>query len=290
MPLSALHEVLIELLRRQPEQIAALLARQRGLKLDAVPVHLAPEELGRPLPLTRRADLIVLFGQPSRPQLVVVVEVQLRRDASKRATWLQYVAAAVARWGCDVELLVVTPHAQVARWAAEPIRINAKQHFRPLVLGPESLPREGPEALSGRPYPALLQTLMHCRDPADVSLLQVTLSSLTALSETDQLGYDEFLRWHLDSSLWTYLEVDMGLENTRFFKNARKALEEAKAEGAREVLLRVITRQLGTRGSLPGAEAIARIEALPLAALEQLYLAAPGFESHDDLTAWLAAH
>jgi hypothetical protein len=44
-----------------------------------------------PLVVERRADLVMLLGNPQKPELAVVMEIQLNEDGDKPFTWPQYV-------------------------------------------------------------------------------------------------------------------------------------------------------------------------------------------------------
>ena len=91
----------------------------------------------------------------------------------------------------------------------------------------------------------------------------------------------------------------MSLERSRFYQEIVEKLKaegkaegraEGKAEGEKKALLRMIVRQLGRHLALPGPEALAKMETLPLEALEQLTEDLLVFTSPQDLDTWLARH
>ena len=304
MTASALHEILIELLRQAPEQVAEAVWRLRGREALGLPLHIAPSEATEPLPVERRADLVVLVGDAKKPTSLMVVEVQLARDSDKHYTWPDYVVALRTRWRCPADLLVVAPDPRVAAWAAQPIPIDTGgMCLTPLVLGPATLPRATPETLEGRPHAAVLQALMHCRGPGDLPLFRQAMHILAPLPARDRIGYHEIMRVALAPSFLALAEVAMSFEQTHWYQNLvaswkaegkAEGLAEGKAEGTEEgrkrELVRVISRQLGRRVGLPGPEALAQMEGMSIEALEDLAEALLDFEGPEDLAAWLAAH
>ncbi|MEB3298174.1 MAG: DUF4351 domain-containing protein, partial [Candidatus Sericytochromatia bacterium] len=122
--------------------------------------------------------------------------------------------------------------------------------------------------------------------------------------EPDRIGYYEILRSCLFPSFLELAEVAMSLEHTRFYQELVARLKaEGRAEGVAEgkaegkaqgeelgrkaQLIRTISRLLGRRVALPGGEALARMEALSLDALEQLAEDLLDFERPEDLEVWL---
>ncbi len=80
----------------------------------------------------------------------VIAEVQLGIDADKLRTWPLYVAAARARLGCPVTLLVLAPDPAVARWASQPIELGHPGFMlRPVVVGYAQIPRIRDAAAAG---------------------------------------------------------------------------------------------------------------------------------------------
>ncbi|MBM3259255.1 MAG: DUF4351 domain-containing protein [Candidatus Sericytochromatia bacterium] len=71
-------------------------------------------------------------------------------------------------------------------------------------------------------------------------------------------------------------------------KGRAEGKAEGEAEGRHAQLLRTATRLLGRLVALPGPEALAKMEALPIEALEQLTEDLLDFKGPDDLDAWLA--
>lgn len=89
-------------------------------------------------PVERRADLVIFIDGPN--PLVLIFEIQLRRDEDKPTAWNSYIAHAYARWKCQVALVVLTPSDAVATWASQPIRPHIGSSWTPFVLGPADMP------------------------------------------------------------------------------------------------------------------------------------------------------
>ena len=135
---SVLHEALRELFTRRPDLLAGLLPRDLGLAdepLVAMATELTDPGVSQLLP-----DAVFATPSPEAPVAIVIVEVQLSVAAAKRKVWPLYAAVAYRRFGCTVEVVVVTPKADVARWASRPIRIGESYVMTPLVIGPRAIP------------------------------------------------------------------------------------------------------------------------------------------------------
>jgi hypothetical protein len=138
--LSLAHESLVLLFRNRPELAPELVRDVLGLELPAYSeARVDSADLSDVVPAEYRAVLVVLLVD-GKPVFAIVVEVQLSPDDRKRFTWPVYAAGLRARLECDCIVLVVTPSAPVARWAAQPIRLGARSVFEPVVIGPAGVP------------------------------------------------------------------------------------------------------------------------------------------------------
>ena len=107
---SQLHESLVELFRNWPELAPELLRVALGVQLPKyTEVRVDSAELTDVQPAQYSADLVVLLVD-GKPVLGIVVEVQLARERRKRFSWPVYGTTLRARIGCDVLVLVYTPH------------------------------------------------------------------------------------------------------------------------------------------------------------------------------------
>jgi hypothetical protein len=137
---SQLHEVLLLLFKNRPELAPLLLQETLHVPLpNYTEVRLDSAALTDVVPTEYRADLVVLLVD-NRPVFGIVLEVQLGKDETKRYSWPVYVVSLRARIQCECCLLVITPSASVAHWAARPIRVGPHFELTPWVLGPEGIP------------------------------------------------------------------------------------------------------------------------------------------------------
>src|SRR3974390_1564235 len=115
---SLLHEGILALVRGKPERAAGFL---RELLHVVVPpfteARLAEASLNELVPTEYRADAVVLLVDGT-PVFGIIVEAQLGVDRDKPFTWPMYAVSARARYRCPFVVLVVTPNASTARWAA----------------------------------------------------------------------------------------------------------------------------------------------------------------------------
>ena len=90
MPISREHAALLLLFQNRPMLALELLRDALGVATEAAePAQVESVDVTEALPAELRADFVVRYLGGKRP-LVVVVEVQRRRDATKRYTWPAY--------------------------------------------------------------------------------------------------------------------------------------------------------------------------------------------------------
>ncbi|MDA0567049.1 hypothetical protein LG943_22415 [Streptomonospora sp. S1-112] len=137
------HEAPIEFVRNRPELAVRLLQDVLGV---SVPEHdateLASENCTDLQPKEYRADVVVSLKRNETPVLAIVVEVQLRRDATKHFSWPVYLTTVRARLRCPTVLLVLCPtDATTASWAARPVDLgHPGLTLTPIVLRPDQTP------------------------------------------------------------------------------------------------------------------------------------------------------
>jgi len=175
---SLTHEALLLLFRNRPELAPELLREALGLELPAyTEVRVESADLTEVVPAEYRADLVVLLVD-GKPVLAIAVEVQLSRDDRKRFSWPVYAAGLRARFECDSVVLVVTPAMDVARWAAEPIKLGPGSTFTAFVLGPDAVPVVTDRAQAeADPELAVLSVMAHGRGDVDRAV-QVALAAV----------------------------------------------------------------------------------------------------------------
>lgn len=213
---SHLHELIVDLLRRDPKLALLLLRDALGVQVaDDLEPTIAEANFSELAPTEARTDLLITFARRDRTELVVIVEVQLRRDARKRLRWAYYLASAAQRWRCRALLLVVAADERTATWAGRPITVGSEQMtLTPLVLGPSRVPQVRSPALArSRPHLALLSALAHWRDPGGMEIVEVAMKASDAVDETVRLAYTQIVWSALDEAARRALEATMSLEN-----------------------------------------------------------------------------
>jgi hypothetical protein len=175
---SLTHEALLLLFRNRPELAPELLREALGIELPAyTEVRVESADLTEVVPAEYRADLVVLLVD-GKPVLAIAVEVQLARDDRKRFTWPVYAAGLYARFECPAVVLVVTPAPEVARWAAEPIRLGPVSSFSALVLGPDAVPVvTDPARAEADPELGVLSAMAHGRGNVEQAV-QIALAAI----------------------------------------------------------------------------------------------------------------
>ncbi|MEM9455493.1 MAG: hypothetical protein AAGF11_15025 [Myxococcota bacterium] len=162
---SMLHEVLVDLIRENPEMLIPLL---RG-KLGAVELHGAhfgtDDHNYSQLP-NLDADLVLKVHDRSQRLLCALIpEIQLSIDYEKERAWPAYQAGTHRRLNCPTFVVVIAVDPVVARWAAGPFR-TGQTHFRPIVIGPKHLPIiVDPRHARNNVELAVLSGLAHCDEP-----------------------------------------------------------------------------------------------------------------------------
>ena len=116
---------------------------------------------------------------------IVVVEVQLGIDESKRWTWPVYETEAARRGQAPASVLVLTVDEKVEAWATNTALTRPSgSRFVPLVVGPRFLARLGTRgARESHPALALLRSLANPTDPEAALTALRALEGLTSKGE-----------------------------------------------------------------------------------------------------------
>lgn len=136
-------------------------------------------------PVERRVDTLLRLTHDGEEHLGIV-EAQIGRDESKRASWPYYIAYLHDKYRCPVTLLVVCNDAAVARWARKPIKIGPDGYpcawACPHVLGPDNVPMitDPPEAVANVEF-AVLSALIHSKSEKTADILNVLALALASL-------------------------------------------------------------------------------------------------------------
>lgn len=303
---SATHQGLVTLLLERPEVLATVLgpAREAG-STRRVRIRPATATFSNLSPPSYHADLALRVEDGrGRLQELLIGEVQLRRDRRKHISWPLYLTAARAEVGldCPVTLVVVALTPAVARWCAQPIALDRRGSVvRPLVLGPEIIPRvDDVEAARANPELAVLSAVVHAESEAAPQIATAALIACRTLDSPHAYLYADMVEARLDPVARRAVEKLMESHGYRLqTAHARKHFaagekkgreegrkegrEEGEREGGRAALVSMLTTQLEQRfGRLPAyaTRAIAAADADTLRDLGTRVLAAA---SLDDL-------
>lgn len=245
---SLLHEGIVALVREKPELAADLL---RQLLHVAVPAfteaRLAEASLNDLVPTEYRADAVVLLVDGT-PVFGIIVEA---RSGSGEAVHLADVRhQRASRYRCPVVVLVVTPDAATARWAAEPVDLGGDTSWRSLVVGPEGIPViTDPSAATREPHLAVLSAMAHGRDDdvgTAVAVAAAAASGAATLPEPLRMLCFALIESSLgDAARKTF---EMLPQNERFMSELMSKLTSERqvrslAEGEARALLRVLERR-----------------------------------------------
>ena len=288
---SPLHDALVGLFRARPELCMALAVpgARRGSRVEVV-----SGDLGSLVSVERRADLVAIVHRRHRAKVVLVVEVQLGRDPDKRWRWPAYACAARDVFRCEPLLVVVAPDRGIARWCRKPIPIGPRGRLRPLVLGPDEIPRIT-AVTPGLPVElAVLSALAHGRH--DLRVARAAVDVLTALVDDDRdRQYTTVVLDVLGEAMRRRLEADMKLdyypnptplEARLLARGIEQGREEGREQGRAAGLAQALLRVLAVRGPVP-ADVRERILACtdPARLDRWLERAVGGASTHDVLEA-----
>jgi hypothetical protein len=181
------HNGLVEMFREKPSLALVLLEQILHLPIpEHTSVAVVEAALDQLVPIEFRADLVIEVKQGDQVVFAIVLEVQLGEDPDKKSAWPVYLTVTRARRrGCPACVLVVTPNAKVALWAAKPIELGLPgDTIHPRVLGPPALPLvTDPAEARRQPEIAVLSAMAHGNEPDG---LKVVLAALGGLADFDE--------------------------------------------------------------------------------------------------------
>ena len=251
------HEALVDLFRRDPALLPRLLAAVFATPLPAYDRAVVIEaSLGQLVPTELRADLVIeLRDENGRALVSIVLEAQRDTSHDKRVVWPLYVAAAGAKSQCAACLVVVTPDAGVARWAARPIDVGlGRMTLVPIVFGPNEVPRLDEETARGNLELAVLSVIVHGDEAGVLPTAKGAIAALADLT-TGQSEYVCVIMKALQPALRASLRKwIMGKDETKeqYLARFRPLLGEIadvlEAEGKAEGEARALLRVLAARG------------------------------------------
>jgi hypothetical protein len=281
---SLLHEGIIALVRERPELAADLLRELLHVSLPAfTEARLAEASLNDLVPTEYHADAVVLLVE-GQAVFGIILEAQLHVDRHKPFTWPMYAVSARARYRCPFVVLVVTPDAETARWAAKTVDLGGGLAWRAFVVGPEGIPVITDVAVAVRePHLAVLSVMAHGRDddvPTAVAVATAAAMGAAGLPESLKMLCFALIESSLGEAARKSFE--MLPQGQQFFSETQRAMfaqgkaegkvegkAEGKAEGRAEGEARSILRVLERRGLAVSAQQHERILGCPdLATLE----------------------
>jgi len=233
MTAGALHEALRELFATRPDLVARLISPVAGPAAGPF-VPLSTEQTA---PKMKRLLPDAVFATPSAkaPRGVFVIEVQLWISEAKRRVWVHYLGSAHDRYDCGVELIVITPFAEVARWAAKPIWFGHGNVIVPRVIGPSSVPWVTEEEAKRAPALAVLSTLSHLDDPRSAEQALWTFEALAGSMEDAEGRLADILEAGLTDAIRERMEALMRAGNYEYQSEfARKYFARGREEGREE--------------------------------------------------------
>jgi hypothetical protein len=229
------HEALVELFRRRPSLAGELLGHAL---LPPSPAHVlvADSNLTASAPVERTADIVLLFSRTvdGPPERVVIVEVQLAIDPAKRRSWWWYLANAHTRHACDAFLVIVTPSAPVAEWAARPIGLGQPGTvLRPLVIGPAQVPVvTNPAEAIEAPELAVLSAVVHGQGDHADDIARAAFEAVRRLDGEQLAVYTDVVIASLRASARIILEGLMANGTYEYQSDfAKKFVAQGQAEG-----------------------------------------------------------
>jgi hypothetical protein len=232
------HQGFIELFPHRPELAAELLRDVLRIELPAyTEACVESADLTDIKPAERRADLVVLLAL-GKPVLGIVVEVQLQPDPDKRRRWPAYVVGLHDRLDCAACVLVVAPSESTARRCREPIELGPGNVFRPLVVGPASVPIVDDVALAERdPELAVLSVMAHGHEAHAEALGRTALLAIQRLTDDRHALYSDLVLAAVSKAVRTALEELMASGNYEFQSDfVKKFLAKGRAEALLSML------------------------------------------------------
>ena len=252
------HNAIAEMFRENPELAPHFLALL--FHVDVPPhasVAVVESSLDQLIPVEFRADLVLeLRDANGGLVLAIVLEVQRDKDLDKEYSWPVYVTVVRAKQRCPTVVLVIAPDAGVAAWAARPLDMGMGfGSFRPVVLGPASVPEVTDPAVAERETElAVLSAVAHGNGPNGLAVVQAALVALARLDREHAAVYFQIiwnaLREPMQRALEALVMERQAEGETKFPPFVQRIFEQGihegelkgRLEGKRDTLLRLLAR------------------------------------------------
>jgi hypothetical protein len=237
---SIVHEAAVELLRRNPQLAAALLA-SAGVAVPAgAAAVLADSNLSVPEPTELRADVVTVHQGAGR-KVVIVTEVQKDPpDGAMRRAWIAYLALAQVEHECDAALVVIALRERTARASGRPIPTGHPGFvLAPIVIGPGTTPSpSGPGAGQVSAELAVLAVLTGALDLGDAQTRRLVLQVIAGVDAGRREIYTRLIRATASPAVRRALEELMATVFRDEFVDG--LLDQGRAAGEAAMLLRVL--------------------------------------------------
>jgi hypothetical protein len=238
---SIAHEAAVELLRRNP-QLAATLLASAGVQVPAeATAVLADSNLSVPEPTELRADVVTMH-EGIDGKLAIVTEVQKDSpDPDKRRAWVAYLALAQVEHKCDAALVVIALRERTARACLKPIRTGHPGFvLNPIVIGPDTTPApDAPGAEQASAELVVLAVITGRLDLGDPAVRRFVLHAVASLDVERRETYTRLIRATASQAARQALEELMATVFKDEFIDG--LLDQGRAEGEAAMLLRVLT-------------------------------------------------
>ena len=212
---SGIHEALVLLFRDSPRLGVTLARRLFDLEIpEQVSVQAVAAEFAELQPAEYRADVVLQVNDAEGAPLdVLIIEVQLQRDAGKHMAWLQYAVGARLRIKCPATVIVFAPDEGIAKWCARPVSLDrAGNRYRPLVIGPAAVPViTDAEQANECPELAVLSAFAHGQDEGAEHIVAVALTACRQLDADHIRVYSDIIFSKLPETAARALEKLMDL-------------------------------------------------------------------------------
>ena len=245
---SIAHEAAVELLRRNPQLAAALLASAGVAVPTGAAAALADSNLSVPEPTELRADVVTVHQGAGR-KIVIVTEVQKDPpDTGKRRAWVAYLALAQVEHHCDAALVVIALRERTARASGRPIPTGHPGFvLTPIVIGPGTTPPPGgPGAGPVSAELAVLAVLTGALDLSSPQTRRLVLQAIAGVDAGRREIYTRLIRATASAAVRRALEELMATVFRDEFVDG--LLDQGRAQGRAAGEAAMLLRVLAARG------------------------------------------
>ncbi|MBG6088126.1 hypothetical protein [Actinomadura viridis] len=268
------HEMPLEMVRNRPALAPELLRTLFDLKIPEADVSLGSETYNDCDPTEFRCDATIMMGDPVKPDLGIIFEVQMKPSKRKTYTWPAYMATLRARKECPVTLLVLCPDRATAARCAEWIDTGHPGWvLKPLVMSLADIPAvTDPGKAREMPELAALSALAQGGGPLGRPVLEAFCAGLEVTASDVKAKYYDYIASHLPEAARKILEDIVATSTYQFQTDfLRESQAKGKAEGMAEgmakgmakgkaeALAEAVLRVLARRDLVPSEEERGRI-------------------------------